>query len=166
MADILQDFRKVAASMRNSVNAQVRPDDYETHYDLAMAYMEMELYDEALEELKKSAVGNKRYESLYLMAECYKRMKQIEDAVNVHKLIIIDYNDQEILKNSLYEMALILESNGDKSSALNYFSKIYSLDANFRDVKLRIDSKAIIKSKSKDTDSIDNTKKKKKISFL
>jgi tetratricopeptide (TPR) repeat protein len=166
ISDIFYDFKLVANSIRKSVNAQVRPDDYETHYDLAMAYLEMELFDEALEELKKSAVGNKRYESLYLMAECYKRMKKFEDAINIHKLIIIDYNDQEILKNSLYEMATILENIGEKSSAMNYYSKIYSLDKNFRDVKLKLDTFSIINIKPETKKEKQKGKKKKKISFL
>lgn len=174
ISDLRYSFKSVAENIRKSIDAQVSLDDYETHYDLAMAYMEMELFDEALEELKKSATGNKKYESLFLMAECYKRMTKFDDSLNIHKLIIIDYNDQNKLKNSLYEMAITYEMKNDTMSANSFFQKISRLDPNFRDVKAKLSGTASSDNEFfKENDNLDilekespKVRKKKKISFL
>jgi tetratricopeptide (TPR) repeat protein len=177
LSDLIYSFKNVVSGIRKSINDQVSVEDYETHYDLAMAYMEMELYDEAIEELKKSATGTKKYESLFLMAECYKRMKQYEESIGIHKLIVIDFKDQEKLKNSLYEIAIISELQGDNSSSMNFLQKISKLDPDFRDVRSRLSGESqdntffnendninILESSNDDESSV--VKKTKKISFL
>jgi tetratricopeptide (TPR) repeat protein len=111
------------------------------------------------------------------MAECYKRMKQYDDAIGIHKLIVIDFKDQEKLKNSLYEIAIISEMQGDNNSSMNFLQKISRLDPDFRDVKSRLngivkdetlfkeqDNINILESSNDEVDT--NVKKEKKISFL
>lgn len=132
-------LNKVVSAIKKSIEEAVSPDDYEMHYDLAQAYMEMDLYEESLEELKKSASGKIRYNSLVLMAECYKRMGRYDDAIGILKLIILDYGkDVEVLKNAMYEIALNYELKGDVNSSHAHFKKLYSLDSNFRDVAQKI----------------------------
>lgn len=183
LINFTDEEKKVVESMRKSINESVSENDYETHYDLGLAYFELELFDDAIEELKKASYGSKRYESLYMLAECYKKLGRFDDAASIHKLIIADYDDVEKIKNSLYELATIYEESGDESVAKNYYMKLYTLDSNFRDVKEKISkfdfeklddknvtisdddsSKEIDKSVSKDNES--NKPKKKKISFL
>jgi len=161
---IKDEFESIANNIRTSINEQVKEDDYETHYDLAIAYMEMELFEDAVNELKKSATGAKKYESLYLLAECYKRMGLIDEAVNVHKLIVVDYEEKEKLLNSLYEIGLLLEMKNDSVAANNYFEKVYRLDPNFRDIKDKY--KPISDIPFEENRGGDEKKKKKKISFL
>lgn len=164
--DIRSDFQKVASAIRQSINQVVSPDDYETHYDLAIAYMEMELYDDAIEELKKSATEEKRYESLFLMGECYKRSKIFDDAVNIHKLIIMDYDEKDKLLNSLYEIGSLLEEKGEGASSRKYFEKVYNLDSGFRDINIKykkVGQDNFIDSSAK---SIVDKPKKRKVSFL
>jgi len=168
---ITSEFKNVAKSIRESINEMIDPGDYETHYNMAMAYMEMELYDDAITELKKSATSNKRYESLYLMAECYKLQENYEQAVNIHKLIVVDYSDKERMLNSLYEIAYIYEISGNAPVSLNYYKKVYFLDENFRDVKEKINNPDSLSAssaagiKAANTDESDR-KNKKKISYL
>lgn len=161
---IKDEFKNIANNIRKSINEQVSEDDYETHYDLAIAYMEMELYEDSVNELKKSAVGLKRYESLFLLAECYKRMMLIEEAINIHKLIIVDYEEKEKLLNSLYEIGLLYEMKDDSVTANNYFEKVYRLDPNFRDIKEKY--KPISNISFEENSGRGEKKKKQKISFL
>jgi len=161
---VTDEFKSIANNIRASINEQVSEDDYETHYDLAIAYMEMELFEDAVNELKKSATGAKKYESLFLLAECYKRMGLLDDAVNVHKLIVVDYEEKEKLLNSLYEIGLLLEMKNDPVTAINYFEKVYRLDPNFRDIKDKYNASTDISFE--ENRGGDEKKKKKKISFL
>lgn len=173
---VTSEFQHIANAIRESINNYIDPEDYETHYDMAMAYMEMELFDDALMELKKSATSNKRYESLFLMAECNKRMGTYEEAVNIHKLIVVDYPDSEKMLNSLYEIASIYELQNDYSAAQSYYKKIYFLDKNFRDVDEKIDSNTPFANSDEELDTafeqsynnpeVPEKSKKKKISYL
>ncbi|MGA1845811.1 tetratricopeptide repeat protein [Deferribacter abyssi] len=133
-----KDERSLIENIRKSINDVVSQDDYETHYDLALAYFEMELYEDAVEEFKKASYGDKKYESLYMLAECYKRMGRYDNAINIHKLILADFEDIEKVKNSLYELALIYETKGDKDTAKVYFDKLANIDINFRDLKEKL----------------------------
>ncbi|AEI14867.1 Tetratricopeptide TPR_2 repeat-containing protein [Flexistipes sinusarabici DSM 4947] len=168
---LTSEFKDVAKSIRESINEMIDPGDYETHYNMAMAYMEMELYDDAITELKKSATSNKRYESLYLMAECYKLLGNYDQSINIHKLIVVDYSDKERMLNSLYEIAHIYEISGNAPVALNYYKKVFFLDESFRDVKAKIDNPDSLGSSPSSETKVDssddnNLKEKKKISYL
>jgi tetratricopeptide (TPR) repeat protein len=175
--DIKSDFLKIAESIKKSIDEQISEDDYETHFGLANAYMEMELYEDAIFELKKSATGNKKYESLYLLGECYKRLGEYDNAINVHKLIVVEYEEKEKILNSLYEIGNLLELKGDKDLAQDYFEKVYNIDPEFRDIKDKYNyrkksekSVSISESSTKNEDLLKDEsstdKKKKKISFL
>lgn len=179
-----EEFTNIANVIRKSINEKIDEEDYETHYDLAMAYLEMELYEDALEELNKAATGNKRYESLLLMAECHKKMKEYHEAINLHKLIVVDYPDTEKVLNSLYEIANIYEIQNNFSTASDYYKKIYLIDENFRDVKEKIKNTSSadayylnyenkMKESNKPTSADENdagdnnyNRKRKKISYL
>lgn len=167
--NIKNNFSKIAESIKQSINEQVSEDDYETHFDLANAYMEMELYEDAILELKKSATGKKKYESLYLMGECYKRVGEYDNAINIHKLIVVEYEEKDKLLNSLYEIGLILESMGDNKAAQEYFEKVYNIDPEFRDIKEKYRHKEVKSRNNRKYLSEDDggkEKNKKRISFL
>ncbi|HEU5393308.1 MAG TPA: hypothetical protein VFV36_00765, partial [Candidatus Methylomirabilis sp.] len=53
LAEILREFQK-------GVREQLGPEDYETHYNLGIAYKEMELYDEAIGEFRLAAKEPRR----------------------------------------------------------------------------------------------------------
>ncbi len=179
-----EEFTNIANVIRKRINEKVDEEDYENHYDLAMAYLEMELYEDALDELNKSATGNKRYDSLLLMAECHKKMKEYHEAINLHKLIVVDYPDTEKVLNSLYEIANIYEIQNNFSTASDYYKKIYLIDENFRDVKEKIKNTSSadayylnyenkMKESNKPTSADENdagdnnyNRKRKKISYL
>ncbi|MCX8083338.1 MAG: hypothetical protein N3C60_00230 [Calditerrivibrio sp.] len=174
IVDMDPETKKIVKNIKDSIARLISHDDYEMHYDLAQAYFEMELYDEAIEEFKKSATGKMRCQSFVMIAESLKRLKRYNDAIDILKLILLDYGkDNEILKNTIYELASVYELKGDLSSSYANFQKIYSLDASFRDVKERLDRISAALSAKTDLgettspESQDTTeKKKKKISFV
>jgi tetratricopeptide (TPR) repeat protein len=170
VADIVDfdpETRKVVKSIRDSIEKTVSHDDYEMHYDLALAYMEMDLLEEAIEELKKSSYGKFRYKSLALMVECYKRMKKFTEAIDILKLIMMDYgNDNEILKNTLFDLGSLYELKGDISSAQSYFLKLYNIDPEFRNINEKVNASDLGSENLEDVGSSDKSGKKKKISFM
>ena len=155
---------EVIDGIRKGIAEKVSPDDYETHYDLALAYFEMELLEDAIEEFKKASYGDKKYESLYMLAECYKKLRKYDSAINIHKLILADFDDIEKIKNSLYELGSIYEEQGELAFAKLYYEKLANLDPDFRDVSKKLG--AIDESKEEEEEEISSKSKKKKISFL
>ncbi|MGC8769245.1 tetratricopeptide repeat protein [Calditerrivibrio sp.] len=162
------ETKKVIKAIKDSIAKNVSPDDYEMHYDLAQAYMEMDLLEEAIDELKKSAYGDFRYKSLILMVECYKRLKKFNEAIDIVKLIILDFGkNNDVFKNSLYELGSIYELMGDYAAAKSHYAKLYSIDQNFRDVKDKMADTDFEAKRDKGDDSLPvEPKKKKKISFM
>ncbi|MGC8925671.1 MAG: tetratricopeptide repeat protein [Calditerrivibrio sp.] len=162
------ETKKVIKAIKDSIAKNVSPDDYEMHYDLAQAYMEMDLLEEAIDELKKSAYGDYRYKSLILMVECYKRLKKFNEAIDIVKLIILDFGkNNDVFKNSLYELGSIYELMGDYAAAKSHYAKLYSIDQNFRDVKDKMADTDFEAKRDKGDDSLPvEPKKKKKISFM
>ncbi|MGB9731648.1 tetratricopeptide repeat protein [Calditerrivibrio nitroreducens] len=162
------ETKKVIKAIKDSIAKNVSPDDYEMHYDLAQAYMEMDLLEEAIDELKKSAYGDFRYKSLILMFECYKRLKKFNEAIDIVKLIILDFGkNNDVFKNSLYELGSIYELMGDYAAAKSHYAKLYSIDQNFRDVKDKMADTDFEAKRDKGDDSLPvEPKKKKKISFM
>jgi len=141
-------FRKVVNNIKRSIEQTVSPEDYEMHYDLAHAYFEMELYDEAIEELKKSAVGKLRYQALILMSECYKRKKSYNEGIDIMKLIMIDYgSDPEVMKNAIYEIARMYELKGDLNTSITYYNKLNTIDPSFMDVAQKVSADSAHKIK-------------------
>lgn len=166
-----QETKKVIKAIKESIEKTVSHDDYEMHYDLAQAYMEMELFEEAIEELKKSAYGKFKYKSLILLVECYKRMKRYSEAIDMLKLIILDFGkDNEILKNCIYELGELYEIMGDITSSKSHFMKLCNMDPDFRDVKNKLDSLDVTIGTSSNSDDKRQSElppnKKKKISFM
>ncbi len=166
-----QDTKKVIKAIKESIEKTVSHDDYEMHYDLAQAYMEMELFEEAIEELKKSAYGKFKYKSFILMVECYRRMQKYSEAIDMLKLIILDFGkDNEILKNAMYELGSLYELMGDLATSKSHFMKLLNIDPEFRDVKMRIESLNLTpddgKSEEGEESSDARPTKKKKISFM
>ena len=63
-----EGFESVFADFKQGVSAALSEDDYETRYDLGIAYREMELYEDAIGEFKLCLESESRkVDSLYMM---------------------------------------------------------------------------------------------------
>jgi len=92
-AEVLNDDTKAAEAtqtaedlfnaFRDGVAAMVEGDDYDTHYNLGIAYKEMMLADPAIEEFKKAMVDPERtLDCCSMLAMCEKMKGDVESAAN------------------------------------------------------------------------------------
>ncbi|MBA2339700.1 MAG: tetratricopeptide repeat protein [Pyrinomonadaceae bacterium] len=141
LADIFDEYR-VAVEGDEPPSA-----DYETHYNLGIAYQEMDLLDDAIEEFQKAAAlaapqdGTPRYlQCCNLLGHCFMRkgMGQIAAMWFRKGLDTPDHTEDEY-QALRYELGAAYEQMGDTERAIETFTEVYGINVAYRGVsdKLR-----------------------------
>jgi tetratricopeptide (TPR) repeat protein len=130
----------VEVTRRGVIERGVNAEDFETHYDLGIAYKEMGLIDDAIAEFRTVMKDPVREVQCHLMVGlCYIEKAMLTDAIGQFKkgLYVEGITDRESL--SLYfELGQAYEKLSDPREALYYYDKVQKRDARFRDVEKRI----------------------------
>jgi tetratricopeptide (TPR) repeat protein len=124
------------------VDRKVSSEDYETHYDLGIAYKEMGLIDDAIGEFKAVMKDPAREAQCLLMVGlCYNEKGQFTEAISHFKkaLYVEAISDHETL-SLYYELGQAYENLGDPREALYYFEKVVKRDPRFRNVERKLAS--------------------------
>ncbi|MDT7541410.1 MAG: hypothetical protein QOE33_1314 [Acidobacteriota bacterium] len=120
--------------------------DFETHYNLGVAYKEMCLWDEAVEQFQKAfdltgpADGTSRYlECCNLLGHCLAQKGMPRAAVIWFKralaLPTLSDDESQALR---YDLASAYEQAGDIDRAIDTFSEVYGVDVSYRGVAGRL----------------------------
>jgi tetratricopeptide (TPR) repeat protein len=127
-------------SRRNIVEKGVLPEDFDTHYDLGIAYKEMGILDDAINEFRIVMQDPAREVMCHMMIGlCYIERGRITDAIGQFKNGLYAPRIQEQEKLALYyELGQAYERLKDTREALYYYEKVMKRDARFRDVERRI----------------------------
>jgi tetratricopeptide (TPR) repeat protein len=145
---------------RGVIEKGVTAEDYETHYDLGIAYKEMGLIDDAIAEFRLVMKDPTREVQCHLMIGlCQLEKGQITEAIGAFKkgLYVDGITDRETL--SLYfELGAAYQRLGDSREALYYYEKVQKRDPRFRGIdalveQLRAGAQAPGMSKPQPTDS-------------
>ena len=135
-----KSFEEIFQEFQDGVKAQLGAEDYETHYNLGIAYKEMGLFQEAIGEFKFCLQETPRFlDASYMIAICHKELGEYNQAIEILETAIESpqYNDQRhlIIK---YELGVLLEVIGEKEDALRLYSQIHATDATYRDVSEKV----------------------------
>ncbi len=135
-----EDFKQVFDAFKKGVQEQIGEDDSEAHYDLAIAYKEMGLLDDAIEQLDMvRRSGKLQIESLSLMATCKVEAGRPQEAAGHLSEALGSVGDGDEAQVSLrYELGEALVAAGKHGEGLEAFQKAAAIDAKFRDVQQRI----------------------------
>lgn len=137
---LVKSFEELFEEFQEGIKSQLSSEDYETHYNLGIAYKEMGLYQEAIEEFKLCIPETARFiDASYMMALCHKEIGESLQAADVLEKAIAtpQYNDHRHLVVK-YELGMILEMAGRKEEALRVFSQVHDTDATYRDVAEKV----------------------------
>jgi tetratricopeptide (TPR) repeat protein len=118
------------------------PDDARVRFELGLAYRELELIDECIGELLIAVQDPAMaFASHRELGVCYLQKGNLDEAIKHLKEAIncTGASQDEVLEVS-YELAQILEQQGDRQQALNLYQKIEEKDQSFRDVQDRVKS--------------------------
>jgi pilus assembly protein FimV len=131
--DLFREFQK-------GVDKQLGKEDYETRYNLGIAYKEMGLVDEAVAEFQLAAKDEGRLlECASMLGICFieKGMPKLAVKWFEKGLQAPGRTDEEYL-GLRYDLASALEAAGEPARALEIFTELYGQDAGFRDVADRV----------------------------
>ncbi len=133
VADIIKEFKK-------SVLDEVGEEDYETHYELGIAYKEMNLLDDAIEEFKLAALSPAKYmECSSMISLCLAEKGEYDQAIaHLKEALEKSGFDPEQYLNIRYELARIYEEAGQPDQALSLYKEIYRVNPQFMDVAQRL----------------------------
>ncbi len=133
-------FAEVFSAFKRGIEEQVEEGDADTHYDLAIAYKEMGLHEDAIRELEAVLrTGTRTSEALSLLANCKLALGDAEGAAAHLEDALARVGDSDSAAVSLrYDLGEALLAAGREAEAREAFTKVAALDPGFRDVAERI----------------------------
>jgi tetratricopeptide (TPR) repeat protein len=142
LADMFDEFRDEVEAGDPAASTG----DYETHYNTGLAYREMGLVDQAVEELQAAIAlaapldGTPRYlQCCNLLGHCFMQKDMPRPAAMWFKKGLDTPGHTEDEYQALrYELGTAYEQMGDLERAIEIFSEVYGMDVNYRGVAAKL----------------------------
>jgi pilus assembly protein FimV len=134
------DVEQVFAQFKKGVEQQVGIEDTETHFDLGIAYKEMGLLDDAMNEFRL-CVNNPARVCIAetMIGLCLIEKGEVAEAiVHFKKGLYADAKNEREELGLYFELGHAYDLLHDAKEALYYFQKVQKRDPSFRDVAKRI----------------------------
>ncbi len=131
---------EIFKAFKKGVEQQVDSQDYETHYNLGIAYKEMGLVDEAIGEFQYAARDpSKTVECCGILGLCFleKGMPQLALKWYQKGLEMPNLGEHESV-GLRYDIAEVYREQGDYKRAIQSYTEVYGLDSTYRDVAAKI----------------------------
>ena len=137
--DEAADFADMLRKFKQGVAENVDAEDYQSHYDLAIAFREMGLLDEAISEFQKAlASPANRVPTYEALGQCFLDKGQFKVASSILSRALNEGANEEQLVGVLYLLGLSAEAQGSTDEALAFYQRVYVLDIQFRDIGDRL----------------------------
>jgi tetratricopeptide (TPR) repeat protein len=134
------DFDALLRHFKEGVSRSLGEEDYESHYDLGVAYKEMGLLDDAIAEFQKALRSRRhRLPAYEALGQCFVEQSRHSVAATVLTRALHEPglgDDHRI--GVLYLLAYSCEALQRWDEARSYYSRVYATDINFRDVAARL----------------------------
>ena len=134
------DFADMLKKFKQGVAENVDAEDYQSHYDLAIAFKEMGLLDEAIAGFQR-ALGSKtnRLPTYEALGECFLEKGQAKMAAAILGRALSDGSaSDDQLVGVLYLLGRASEEQGEAAKALDFYQRVFVIDIQFRDVADRM----------------------------
>lgn len=130
--------------LKDTSHRTINEQEFETHYNLGIAYKEMGLIPEAIKEFELAFQGNQRFQDASsMLASCYKENGMIDTAIEILQNALDDPRCTKENTIALkYELAMLYDLHGTHDRAKLLYNDIYQLDPNFRDIAVKKSEKA------------------------
>lgn len=130
----------VSALITDDENGDSGETDYRSHYDLGMAYIEMDLHTEAIREYQLAAKSPQfQVKCLEMIGQCFIKQNQPQLAIRqLSKGLSLIGGDTEDSLGIKYNLGLAHEMIGDLANARTFFEDVYVVDVTFRDVAEKV----------------------------
>jgi len=132
-------FEEIFSQFKKGIKDTLGDEEYETHYNLGIAYKDMGLYDDAITEFhsgtKDPALAQ---DSFSLMAMCYVEKNEYESAVEAIGKAI-DVSSEDTSTGLYYQLGEVRERQKLWSEAITAFEKVQSRDPAFEGIAQAIE---------------------------
>jgi pilus assembly protein FimV len=135
-----QSLEEIFKEFKKGVEQQLDSEDYDTHYNLGIAYKEMGLTDEAIGEFQLASKDPKRaVECASMLGLCFLEKGMPQLAIKWYRkgLEMPEINEEEHV-GLLYDLGNAYVEVGDTQNAQKAFMEVYGMNTNYRDVVSRI----------------------------
>jgi tetratricopeptide (TPR) repeat protein len=142
-----QDFQDMLARFKQGIDENIDEADFQSHYDLGVAFKEMGLLDEAIAELQKALRAPEgKLRTSEMLGICFfeKGAYGVAESILRRGLDLPASGDQERL-GVLYWLGRALEQQGKKADARDLYGRVFAVDIRFLDAEQRV--KALAKAK-------------------
>jgi len=135
-----KELTEIVSEFRDQVRRKVDTKDYETRFNLGLAYLEQGLIEEAIEEfLLASEDPGRALDCFSIISKAYKQNNNFTEAQKwlEKSMELVKDNSAEHFA-LLYELASLHEDNGERVKALDVFQRVKGWNPKYRDVKKKI----------------------------
>ncbi|MFO0687616.1 MAG: tetratricopeptide repeat protein [Myxococcota bacterium] len=140
LSTVEDGFESIFSDFKKGVSATLGEGDYDTRYDLGIAYREMGLYEDAIGEFKICLESPaRRFDSLYLMGLCARDLQRYTDAVHhlEQALALPDLPDDRTA-GVYFDLAIAQSLAGDLERARANMRRVLELDPRFPNAAERL----------------------------
>lgn len=135
-----QSLEEIFKEFKKGVEQQLDSEDYDTHYNLGIAYKEMGLIDEAIGEFQLASKDPKRaVECASMLGLCFLEKGMPQLAIKWYRkgLEMPEITEEEHI-GLLYDLGSAYQEVGDTDQAQKAFMEVYGMNSNYRDIVTRI----------------------------
>jgi tetratricopeptide (TPR) repeat protein len=135
-----RDFKQMLSAFKRGIEQNIEAEDYESHYDLGIAFKEMGLLDEAIAEFQKALRSPQgRLRTSEALGLCFYEKAQYPVAEAILRRAIESQpgaDDEKV--GLLYWLARSLEIQSKVDDALATYRRVLAVDIRFADVSERM----------------------------
>jgi tetratricopeptide (TPR) repeat protein len=138
--DEQREFHEILEQFKRGIEENLESDDYQSHYDLGVAFKEMGLLDEAIAEFQKALrapEGRLRTSEALGMAFFEKGQYAVCESVLRRAVERLDGSDEAKI-GLLYWLGRASEALGKKADAMASYERAVAVDIRFMDLSERI----------------------------
>ncbi|MCL7986036.1 MAG: hypothetical protein M8872_12345 [marine benthic group bacterium] len=135
------DFDALLGDLREpGIEGAVLEGDAQAHFELGIAFKQMEMWDEAIAELEQAVAGREDPRPVWeAMAECFTRLGDADRALEI--LLEAESHPANLAGVSPaigYRIALLLEERGDRPGAIERLQRVVEAEPGFLDAAGRL----------------------------
>jgi len=136
-----KELGEIVKEFRRGIESKVGQDDFESRYTLGIAFLEQELFNEAIEEFKIASRDDQfKMDSYCYISLCHKKINDLNGAIQWIK------KAQELTEKTSdrdwalkYEIAQIYEEKKEIETALKLYGEITAWNPNYRNARRKIE---------------------------
>jgi tetratricopeptide (TPR) repeat protein len=135
-----KDFAEMLEKFKAGVARSVDEEDFDSHYDLGIAFWEMGLVDEAINAFQKATRGvGYRVRASEALGECFLEKGQPGVAATILDRIVAEHGlDDDALVGVFYLLGRTSEELDRPEEATSYYQRVIAVNMGFRDAARRL----------------------------